>query len=159
MYAVDLHRPRVAGNVPVQLVELADVARFVKEPDRVANAVSDDDGAIRVVRAGDVDVVAAGPAVVDRLVLDDQRLAGVVGDAAVLDAELGGATLRRVVVKGEVAIEPVPRPREADGEPLDYVERSILVDGEERVKLPQAYVAFLRARRLDERAEKKCRDR
>lgn len=110
-------------------------------------------------RAGDVDVVAAGPAVVDRLVLDDQRLAGVVGDAAVLDAELGGATLRRVVVQGEVAIEPVPRPREADGEPLDYVERSILVDGEERVKLPQAYVAFLRARRLDERAEKKCRDR
>lgn len=110
-------------------------------------------------RAGDVDVVAAGPAVVDGLVLDDQRLACVVGNGAVLDVELGAATLRRVVVQREVAIEPVPRAGEADGELLDYVERSILVDGEERVKLAQAYVAFLRARRLDERAEKKCRDR
>ncbi len=91
--------------------------------------------------------------------LDDQRLAGVVGDATVFDVELGGATLRRVVVQREIAIEPVPRPGEADGELLDYIERSIPVDGEERVELAQAYVAFLRARRLDERAEKKCRDR
>lgn len=99
MNAVDLHRPRIAGDVPVQLVELADIARFVKESDGVAHAVADDDGAIGVMRAGDVDVVAAGPTVVDGLVLDDERLAGVVGDAAVVDVELGGAALRGVVVE------------------------------------------------------------
>jgi len=57
------------------------------------------------------------------------------------------------MVEQQVAIEPVPGAGEPDGELLDYIERSILVDGEEGVEFPEAYVAFLRARRPDERAE------
>jgi hypothetical protein len=92
-------------------------------------------------------------------VLDHQRLAVCIGDRAVLDVELGRAALGGVVMEREVAIEPVPRPREADGQLLDDVERSILVDGEERVELPDPDVARLRARPRGERAENEGRDR
>jgi hypothetical protein len=92
-------------------------------------------------------------------VLDDERLAVGVSDRAVLDVEPGGATLRGVMVERKVAIEPVPRPREPDGQLLDYIERSIPVDGEEGIELPNPDVARLRARPRGERAENEGRDR
>src|SRR5882672_3288704 len=62
--AVDEHRPVVAGGVPIQLVERAYAAVREEEPNRVGDAVADDDLAIRVVRAGNIDVEASRAAVV-----------------------------------------------------------------------------------------------
>src|SRR5207237_10539001 len=52
--AVDEPRPVVARDVPVQLVERADIAGGEVEANRVVNAIADDDGAVSVFRAGNV---------------------------------------------------------------------------------------------------------
>ena len=87
--------------------------------------------------------------------VDDQRLTVPVGDVTIDDVELGGAALRGVVMQREVAVDPVPRAVEADVEGLDYVEIAIGANCEQRIEIPDANVASLRARRRGERAEKK----
>jgi hypothetical protein len=117
--AVDRHRPVVAGDVPLQLIDGAGFARGEEQAYRVPHPVTDDYGAIGVVRSGDVDVKPARPAAVLRLVLDAQRLAGRVSDRAVFDVEPRRPPLGGVVMEREIAIDPVPLTLEADGELLD----------------------------------------
>src|SRR5437016_2469252 len=90
--AVDEHRPLVAGDVPVKLVESAAGTRREEKADRIAHAIADDDSAIRVSGTGNVDVVSTRPAAIHRLMFDDERLTGRVGDGAVLNVELGRAS-------------------------------------------------------------------
>jgi hypothetical protein len=89
VHAVDEHRPADARDVPIELVERADIARREEESDRVGDAVPNDNGAIRVGRAGNENVVASRPARIESLVLDDECAAGAVGDVAVFDVEPG----------------------------------------------------------------------
>ena len=59
-------------------------------------------------------------------------------------------------MKQEIAIDPVPCARKTDLELLDYVERSIAIDCEERAEIANANLALLRARRIGERADKQA---
>jgi hypothetical protein len=54
--AVDEHRPIVAGDVPVQLVECGLFVVREEEADRVGDVVADDDLPIGVVRARNPDL-------------------------------------------------------------------------------------------------------
>jgi hypothetical protein len=56
MNAVDEHRPVVAGDVPVQLVERGLLVVCEEEPDRIGDVVADDDLPVGVVRAGNPDL-------------------------------------------------------------------------------------------------------
>jgi hypothetical protein len=103
-------------------------------------------------------VVSARPAVVHPLVLDTERLAGSVGNRTIIDVELRAAALRGLVLEGEIAVESVPGAIEADGERLDDVECAIPVDCEQRIEVADANRSPLRARRLDERAERQNYD-
>src|SRR5206468_318062 len=111
------------------------------------------DCSIRINGAGNVDVQSAGPAIADALEFDDQRLTGCIGDGTVVDLEFGCTPLGRIVVERKVAIEPVPRAIEPDGDRLDDVESSVSVDGETRIEVPDANGTPLRARHWGERAE------
>src|SRR6185503_6669927 len=108
----------IAGDVPVQLVELTDVARFEEKPDRVTHPIADDDRSFGVAGARDIDVKALRPRV-DAGILDHQRLAAGVSDADRLYIELRRSALCGVVMKQEIAIDPVPCARKTDLELLD----------------------------------------
>jgi hypothetical protein len=79
-------------------------------------------------------------------VVDHERAAGAVGDVAVGDLELGLAAVSRLVVEREIAVDPVPRSVEVERELLDYVERAVVVDGEQCNECPKANAAALRLR-------------
>jgi hypothetical protein len=148
---VDRHRPAVAGDVPVQLVERGLSRLAEKESNRVGDAVADDDLPIGVARAGNVDVKPVRPAVVDILFFYLKPLSIRVGDVADRDVELGGAALRGVVVERDVAVDSVPLTRESDCQLLGDVERSIGANGEQRIEVADADGATLRARGSRER--------
>ena len=153
---VDRHRPVVAGDVPVQLVERAHVAAGEKEAYCVRDAVADDDLAIGVSRARNPDAERLRPAGILALLIDVKALSRLVGDVAERDLELGRAALRGVVVKGEIANDPVPLAGEANRQLLGNVERSVGEDSEQRIEIADANgaVGFLRARWLCEREER-----
>jgi hypothetical protein len=150
---VDGHRPAVAGDVPVQLVERTFLPARKVEADRVGDAVADDDLPVGVARAGNIDLEPARPTAVFALLLYPERLSGRVGDRDAVDIELRRATLRGVVVERQVADDTVPLTREADGELLGDIERSVGVNGDQRIKVAdaQASVRVLRARGIGER--------
>jgi hypothetical protein len=127
---VDRHRPAVAGDVPVQLVEGGLSRSGEKESNRVGDAVANDDLPIGVVRTGNVDMEPVRPAVVDILLFHLEPLSIRVGDVADRDVELGGAALRCVVVERDVAVDSVPLTRESDCQLLGDIERSVGANGE-----------------------------
>ena len=144
----------IARHVPVKLVERRIRLRRVVIANRVAHAIADEDGTIGVGRARYVDVIATRPAVIDRLILDAQRLASRIGDGAILDVQLRPPALRGVVLEGKIAIEAVPLTGETDRELFDDIHRAVGMDGEERREVADADVALLlRARLGGERAE------
>ena len=156
VHSVDRHRPAVAGDVPVQLVERALFAAGVEEANRVGDAVADDDLPIRVARAGNPDAESARPAVVLALFFYTKPLAGRVSDVADRDVELSRAPLGRVVVERKVADDSIPLAREADCELLGDIERSVGVNIDQRIKVADADGAALRARRIRECEEEQC---
>src|SRR5205814_6426559 len=62
VHAVDRHRPGVAGDIPIQLVDLTSLARTEEKANCILHTVPDDHSAVRVLRAWTVDVVSALPA-------------------------------------------------------------------------------------------------
>ncbi len=152
--AVDGHRPAVAGDVPVQLVERGLSRVGEEESNRVGDAVADDDLLIGVARARNVDVEPARPAVVYALFFYLKSAASRVGDVADRDVELRRAALRGVVVEREVAVDTVPLTCESDCQLLSDIERSIGVNREQRIEVADADRASLRARGSSEREEK-----
>jgi hypothetical protein len=96
------------------------------------------------------------PAVVDILFFHLKPLSIHVGDVADRDVELGGAALRGVLVKRDVAVDSVPASRESDCQLLGDIERSIGPNGEQRIEVADADGASLRARgsRESEESEK-----
>jgi hypothetical protein len=130
------------------------VAFCEKEADRVGDAVADDDGPVRVPRAGNIDAERASPAVVLAFFFDAKPLAVGVSDVADGDVELRLASLRGVVVERQVADDSVPLTCESDCQLLGDIERAIGVNGEERIEVADANGAFLRARIDGERTEK-----
>jgi hypothetical protein len=157
VHSVDWHRPAIAGDVPVQLVERAFLAARIVEADRVRDVVADDDRSVRVQGAGNPDAERSRPAVVLAFLLYAERPAGCVSDEADGDVELCRASLRGVVAERQVAVDPVPLAREADCELLGDVERPVGVNGEKRIKVADAYGAALRARGSREREqEEEC---
>jgi hypothetical protein len=77
-----------------------------------------------------------------------QALAGRVGDIAKCDIELGRPALRGVMMQRQVADDSVPLAREPDRQLLGDIDRSVGVNGEERIEVPDAdaAVGVLRAR-------------
>jgi hypothetical protein len=150
---IDRHVPIVARNVPVQLVDRARLAAGVVEPDCVVYAVTDDDSPIRIAGARHPDAQPDGPAVVPLLALYTKWLAAGVGDGEDVDVELRRASLRGVVLERKVALDSVPGARKTNREILDDVERSVRMDGEQRIEVADADRAPLRARGAGEREE------
>jgi hypothetical protein len=97
--AVDRHRPTVPGDVPVQLVECRLVAFREEEPDRVGDAVADDDRPVRLARAGNPDAERPRPTVVLAFLFDAKALAVSVSDVADGDVELRPTSLSGVVAE------------------------------------------------------------
>jgi hypothetical protein len=151
--AVDRHRPGVAGDVPVQLVERGLLAVRKEKADRVGDAVADDDLPVGVARIRNVDVESVRPAVVQILFIYLESPAASVGDVADRDVEPRGAALCGVVVERQVAIDSVPVSGESERDLLGDVERPVGVNGEQRVEYADADGAFLRAREMREREE------
>jgi hypothetical protein len=158
MDAVDRHRPLVAGDVPVKLVDGAGYAVGEEIPDRVSDLVVNDDGAIGVDRGRNVNVEAPRPPV-DGGILDDEGSAIYFGNRCADDVQFSRAALGGVVVEREIPIDPVPGAVETDRQRLGYVERSVATDGEQRIEVADANGAALRARRTGERAEKEADER
>ena len=156
VHAVDRHRPAVAGDVPVQLVERANLAVGEEEADRVGDVVADYYLPVRVIRAGNIDVKPPRPAVVLGLFFYTEPLAGNVSDVADSDVEPRRTPLRRVVVQRDVAVDSVPLAGEADRELLGDVERSVGVNGEQRIEVLDADGARLRAGVLCKRGGKRA---
>ena len=155
MHAVDEHRPVVAGDVPVQLVERGLSGVGEEESNRVRDAIADDDLPLGVARAGNVDVKLVRPAVVQALLFYLKSPPFGVGYVADGDVELSRAPLRGVVVERQVAVDSVPLSRESDRQLLGDIERSVGVNGEERIEVADANGAALSARVMGERAERK----
>ncbi len=153
VHGVDRHRPAVAGDVPVQLVERGLSRGGEEESNRVGDAVADDNLPVGVARAGNVDVEPVGPTLVDALFFYLKSPAIRVGDVADRDVEPDGAALRGVVVERDVAVDSVPLACEADCELFGDIERSIGANGEQRIEVPDADGASLRARGTREREE------
>jgi hypothetical protein len=153
MDAVHRHRPGVAGDVPVQLVERGVLAGRKEKADGVGDAIADDDLPVGVGRVGNVDVEPMRPAVFEILFFYLESPAAGVGDVADGDVEFGGSALRRVVVEREVAVDAVPVTGESDRDLLGDIERSVGVNGEQRIEVADAEGAFLRARDTRERKE------
>jgi hypothetical protein len=151
VHAVHRHRPAVAGDVPVQLVERRLVALGKKESDRVGDAVANDDRLIRVARAGNPDAERARPTGVFPFLFDAKPPAFCIGDVADSDVELRSTSLRGVVLERKVADDSVPLTVESDRQLLSDVERSIGVNCEERIERADANGAALRARIARER--------
>jgi hypothetical protein len=144
--AIDGHRPAVAGDVPVQLVERGLVSVGEEEPDGVGEAVADDDRLISVARAWDPNAERARPPVVLVLLVYVKPVTGRVGDVAERDVELGRAALRGVVVEREVSNDAVPLASESDRQLFGDIERSAGANGEQRIEVPDANRAALCAR-------------
>jgi len=72
-------------------------------------------------------------------------------------SSFGRAALRGIVLERQVAIDSVPLTREPDRDLLGDVERSVGMNGEERMKLRTRIEAGLRARINPER-EDECAD-
>jgi hypothetical protein len=145
VHTVHRHRPAVAGDVPVQLVERRLVALCEKESDRVGDAVANNDRLIRVVCAGNPDAERARPTGVLSFLFDAKPPAFSVGDVADCDVELRSTSLRGVVLERKVADDSVPLTVESNRQLLSYVERSIGVNCEERIERADANGAVLRA--------------
>jgi len=97
------------------------------------------------------------PAIVLARLFYVEPAAGRVGDEADGDVEPGRASLRGVVVERDVAVDPVPLTGESDRQLLGDIERSIGVNGEQRIEVADADGAPLRARGAREREkEEKC---
>jgi hypothetical protein len=146
VYAVDRHRPAVAGDVPVQLVERGLLAVLEEKADRVGDAVADDDLPIRVARTGNPDAERARPAIVLAGLFYPESLATLVGDVAECDVELRSTALRGVVTERQVADDSVPLTCESDCQLFGDVERAISVNGEKRIEVADADGPALRAR-------------
>jgi hypothetical protein len=151
VHAVHRHRPAVAGDVPVQLVECRFTALGEKKSDRVGDAVANDDRLFRIGRAGNPDAEPARPTGVLSFLFDAKPPALGVGDVADDDVELRPASLRGVVLERKVADDSVPLTVESDRQLLSDVERSIGVNCEERIERADANGAVLRARIARER--------
>ena len=80
-----------------------------------------------------------------------------VGDVSDSDVELGRATLRSVVMERQISDDPVPLPIEPNRQLLGDVERSVGVDGEERIEVADAERAALRAGVVRKR-KRECAD-
>jgi hypothetical protein len=89
------------------------------------------------------------------LFLYPKRLSGRVSDGDDVDVQLRRATLGGVVAERQVADDPVPRAGETDGELFGDIERSVRVNGEQRIEVADANAAVgaLRARGIREREE------
>ena len=124
-----------------------------EKADRIGDAVADDDLPVGVGRVGNVDVQPVRPAVVQSLFFDLESPAARVGDVSDRDVESRGAPLRRVVVERQVAIDSVPVAGESERDRLGDIERSIGVNGEQRIEVADADGASLRAREIREREE------
>jgi hypothetical protein len=144
--AVHRHRPAVAGDVPVQLVERRLVALGEKESDRVGDSVANNDRLLRIARTGNPDAERARPTGVLSFLFDAKPPAFGVGDVADGDVELRSTTLRGVVLERKVADDSVPLTVESDRQLLSDVKRPIGVDCEERIERADANGAALRAR-------------
>jgi len=86
------------------------------------------------------------PAIVLARFLYVEPASGRVGDVADGDVEPGRASLRGVVVERDVAVDSVPLSRESDRQLFGDIERSIGVNGEQRIEITDADGAPLRAR-------------
>lgn len=153
VHSVDRHRPAVARDVPVQLVEGWLVAFGEEEPDRVGNVVPDDDCLIRIASTRNPDAERARPTGVLSFLFDAKPPAFSVGDVADGDVELRLPTLRGVVAERKVADDSVPLTVESDRQLLSDVERSVGVNCEERIERADANGAALRARIARERED------
>jgi hypothetical protein len=122
---IDRHVPAVTGDVPVQLVDRARLAPGVVEPDRVVDAIADDDLAIGIVRARYPDAQPDRPAVVLLFPFYPERRAARLGDAEDVDVEPGRAPLRGIVLKRQIADDAVPLACESNRETLDDVECAV----------------------------------
>ena len=151
MDTVDEHRPVVTGDIPVKLVELTDITGLEEKANGVADPVADNDRAIGINRAGNVDVIPARPAGIEPVVIDYERTPVVVGDRSIDDVEFYWTFLGSFVAEREVAVQSVPLAGEADGESLDHVRRSVGVNSEQRVEVVNADLAGLGARRARDR--------
>jgi hypothetical protein len=127
----------------------------VEEANRIGDAVADDDLPVSVTRAGNPDAEPARPAAVLPFFFYAKRLSGRVSDGADIDVESRPASLRSVVFERQIANDAVPLAREPDGELLGDVERSVGLNGEERIEITDANGAvLLRARITAERADR-----
>jgi hypothetical protein len=151
--AVHRHRPAVAGDVPVELVVRRLVALGEEEPDRIGDAVADDDCLIRVGGAWNPDAKRARPTGVLSFLFDAKPLALSVGDVADGDVELRSTTPRGVVTERKVANDPVPLAVESDRQLLSDVERAVGVNCQQRIERADANGAALRARITRERED------
>ena len=115
--------------------------------------VPDDDCLIRVASTGNPDAERARPAVVLLLFFDLKPPARRVSDVTDGDVELRPTSLPGVLSEGQVADDSVPLTAESDRQRLGDVERSIGVNGEERIEVPDADGAALRARITRERED------
>jgi hypothetical protein len=153
VHTVHRHRPAVAGDVPVQLVERRLVALREEEPYGVSDSVTDDDRLVRVIRTRNPDAERARPAGVLSLLLDAKPAAVRAGNVADGDVELRPASLRGVVAERQVADDSVPLTVEPDCQLLGDIERSVGVNGEQRIEVTDADRAALRARVTGERED------
>jgi len=122
-----------------------------EESNRVRDAIADDDLPLGVARAGNVDVKPVRPAVVQALFFYLKSAPFRVGYVADGDVELRRASLRGVVVERQVAVDSVPGAREPNRQLLGDIDRSVGVNGEERIEVADADGAALRARGTRER--------
>jgi len=148
---IDRNRPGITGDVPVQLVERGLISASEEEPDRVGDAVANDDRLIRVAGAGNPDAQRARPTSVLSFLFDTKPPAFSVSDVADGDVELRSTTLRGVVAERKVADDSVPLTVESDRQLLGDVERSVGVNCEERIERADANGAVLRTRTTRER--------
>ena len=137
VHAVDRH-VHVAGHVPAHFVEGANVLAGVDEVNRVGDSVADRDVAVRVARVGNPDAKSARPAAVRDRLLYAKRLSVLVGDGENSDVELLRAFSRAVVAQRQVADDLIRFVREPDCQLLRDIERSVGVNGEDRIKVADA---------------------
>ena len=107
--------------------------------------------AVRAVFAWNRDTKSARPAVVAGGFLDAKRLSILVGDGENFEVELLRAFSCGVVAQREVADDLIRFGREPDCQLLNDIERSVGVDGEDRIKVADAIGAILCARDRSER--------
>ena len=130
---IDRHRPVVAGHVPVELVVIVEEAR------RVRDRISNDDGLLRVLGAGNEDLQLAIGALAVRLVF--QRVAVAVGNALYFQKQTIVGSVRAGIVDGNGAINSLEAAVEDHGDALHHDHSALIVDRDGGMKVGDVPVA------------------